>query len=99
MKEEFKKGLSIEEGIREGFSRAWFSIRDGNLSSIITAVILFWFSSTSIIKGFSLIFGIGVLTSMITAISISRTFLLAIAPSKSKNGVVKFLFSNGFHIS
>jgi preprotein translocase subunit SecD len=94
MKEEFRKGYSIEEGIREGFHRAWSSIRDGNLSSIITAIILFWFSSTSIIRGFALIFGIGVLTSMITAISISRTFLLAIAPAK-ENKVIKFLFSNG----
>ena len=91
-KEELRKGLSIEEAIREGFHRAWYSIRDGNLSSIITAIILFWFSSTAIVRGFALIFGIGVLTSMLTAISISRTFLLAIAPSDSKNKFVKFLF-------
>ena len=91
-KEELRKGLSIEDAIREGFSRAWNSIRDGNLSSIITAIILFWFSSTAIIRGFALIFGIGVLTSMLTAISISRTFLLAISPSDSNNKFVKFLF-------
>lgn len=95
MREEFKKGLGLEAGIREGFARAWFSIRDGNLSSIITAVILFWFSSTSIIRGFALIFGIGVLVSMFTAITISRTFLIAIAPKKEKGNMVKFLFSNG----
>jgi len=96
MKEEFRRGLSIEDGIREGFHRAWSSIRDGNLSSIITAVILFWFSSTAIIRGFALIFGIGVLTSMITAISISRTFLLSIAPKKKEvSKFVHFLFSNG----
>ncbi len=96
MKEEFNKGMDLEEGIREGFSRAWFSIRDGNLSSIITAIILFWFSSTSIIRGFALIFGIGVLVSMLTAITISRTFLIAIAPKKEKGNLIKFLFSNGF---
>jgi preprotein translocase subunit SecD len=96
MREEFKKGLSLSDGIREGFSRAWFSIRDGNLSSIITAVILFWFSSTSIIRGFALIFGIGVLVSMLTAITISRTFLIAVAPKKEPGKLIKFLFSNGF---
>jgi preprotein translocase subunit SecD len=95
MKEEFKKGLSIDKGIREGFSRAWFSIRDGNLSSIITAAILFWFSSTAVIRGFALIFGIGVLVSMLTAISISRTFLFAVAPKMKEGKAIKFLFSNG----
>ena len=69
----------MDEAVRSGFSRAWLSIRDSNISSMITAVILFWFG-TSLVKGFALTFGLGVLVSMITAISISRTFLLAIIP-------------------
>ena len=95
MKEEFRKGHDVHSGILEGFARAWFSIRDGNLSSIITAVILFWLSSTPLIKGFALIFGVGVLVSMLTAISISRTFLLAVSP-KSHGKMSTFLFNNGF---
>jgi preprotein translocase subunit SecD len=98
MKEEFARGFNIEEGIREGFSRAWFSIRDGNLSSIITAIILFWFATTALIKGFALVFGIGVVVSMFTAVTISRTFLLAIAPGE-KLGKDNFLFGSGFRRS
>jgi preprotein translocase subunit SecD len=95
MKEELRAGKSIEVAIHEGFSRAWPSIRDSNFSSILTAFILFYFSSTPTIKGFALIFGIGVLASMLTAISISRTFLFAIA-NKKAGKFARFLFSNGF---
>lgn len=95
-KEELKKGKNIRESITEGFSRAWLSIRDSNISSIITAVILFWLG-TSAIKGFALTFGIGVLVSMFTAISVSRTFLLALTPGEDSK-IKRFLFSNGFHI-
>jgi len=95
MKEELKKGKSVHDALHEGFSRAWLSIRDSNISSIITAVILFWLG-TSAIKGFALTLGLGVLISMFTAITVSRTFLFAIAP-KSESRFKKFLFSNGFH--
>ncbi|MEI6042213.1 MAG: protein translocase subunit SecD [bacterium] len=94
MREELAKGHSLEDGIREGFARAWLSIRDSNLSSIITAVILYFFATSALIKGFALVFLIGVLVSMFTAITISRTFLLALGVKKHK-GIVKFLFSNG----
>lgn len=99
MKEEIKKGKSIHDSLHEGFSRAWLSIRDSNISSIITSVILFWLG-TSAIKGFALTLGIGVLVSMFTAISISRTFLFAIAPksTNSPSKLSKLLFSNGLHI-
>ncbi|KKR45060.1 MAG: Preprotein translocase subunit SecD [Parcubacteria group bacterium GW2011_GWA2_40_14] len=95
MKEELKKGKNLSDSLHEGFSRAWLSIRDSNISSIITAVILFWLG-TSAIKGFALTLGLGVLISMFTAITVSRTFLFAIAP-KSESRFKKFLFSNGFH--
>lgn len=98
MKEEFKKGGEVEGVIREGFARAWLSIRDSNLSSIITAVILFWFSNTSIIKGFALILAIGVLASMFSAITVTRTFLLAVSHKKHE-GAAKFLFGSGIHNS
>jgi protein-export membrane protein SecD len=99
-KEELKKGRSIYDALHEGFSRAWLSIRDSNISSIITAIVLFWLG-TSAVKGFALTLGLGVLISMFTAISVSRTFLFAIAPrpeSGADSGFKRFLFSNGFHI-
>lgn len=94
MKEELKKGKSIHDALHEGFHRAWLSIRDSNISSIITAVVLFWLG-TSAVKGFALTLGVGVLISMFTAITVSRTFLFAIAP-KSDGKLAKVLFSNGF---
>lgn len=94
MREELAKGHSLEDGIREGFARAWLSIRDSNLSSIITAIILYFFATSALIKGFALVFLIGVLVSMFTAITISRTFLLALGVKHYK-GIVKFLFGNG----
>lgn len=94
MREEFKKGLDLEAGIREGFSRAWLSIRDSNLSSIITAIILYTFATSSLIKGFAFVFLIGVLISMFTAITVSRTFLLAIG-SGNFSGIRRFLFGHG----
>ncbi|MEQ1500340.1 MAG: protein translocase subunit SecD [Parcubacteria group bacterium] len=97
MKEEIKNGKSIHDALHEGFSRAWLSIRDSNISSMITAIILFWLG-TSAIKGFALTLGLGVIISMLTAITISRTFLFAIAPKGSSRGKMsKFLFSNGLH--
>src|SRR3989338_234841 len=94
-KEELKRGKSISDALHEGFRRAWLSIRDSNISSIITAVVLFWLG-TSAVKGFALTLGLGVLISMFTAITVSRTFLFAVAPKK-ETIVKRFLFSNGFH--
>lgn len=99
-KEELMKGKKINDALHEGFSRAWLSIRDSNTASIITAIILFWLG-TSAVKGFALTLGAGVLVSMFTAITLSRTFLFAIAPKNSGEAESKFkrfLFSNGLHI-
>lgn len=79
MKEELAVGKNVRDSVREGFKRAWLPIRDGNLSSIISAVVLFWLSGTSLVKGFALVFGIGVIVSMLTAVVISRTLLLAVS--------------------
>jgi protein-export membrane protein SecD len=95
MKEELRDGKDSADAIREGFHRAWPSIRDSNTSSIITAIILYVLPSASIIEGFALVFGIGVVISMITAISLSRTLLLAIGIKKT-NRFTKFILSSGF---
>lgn len=93
MKEERRKGKSVEDAIHDGFARAWLSIRDSNVSSMITAVILFWFG-TSVIKGFALVFGLGVLISMFTAITISRTLLVSLG-TKGGGALSNFLFGSG----
>jgi preprotein translocase subunit SecD len=95
MKEELKKGKGISEAMHEGFARAWLSIRDSNTSSIITGLILYFFGSTSVVTGFALVFLIGVIVSMFTAITASRIFLYAVAP-KTTNKLSTFLVSNGF---
>lgn len=93
MKEELRRGKKLTDAIHEGFHRAWLSIRDSNISSIITALVLFWLG-TSAVKGFALTLGIGVLISMFTAITVSRTFLFAL-PQKGESKVSKFLFGSG----
>jgi protein-export membrane protein SecD len=94
IKEELRKGESISDSIHHGFKRAWLSVRDSNISSIITAVILYWFGTT-LIKGFALVFLIGVIISMISAISITRLFLYTLN-IKKKNKFTSFLFGSGF---
>lgn len=84
LKEELEGGADLHNAIISGFKRAWLSIRDGNLTSIFVAVVLFY-TTTSLVKGFALVFGIGVLVSMLTAITVTRTFLLAIAPEKANS--------------
>lgn len=73
-KEEIKKGLTKVSAIEEGFKRAWPSIRDSNVSTIITSLILYFFT-TSFVKGFALTLLIGVLVSMFSAITITRTMM------------------------
>ncbi len=94
IKEELRSGRTIADAVHFGFARAWSSIRDSNTSSIITAIILFWFG-TSLIKGFALTLGIGVLVSMFSAITVTRVFLSGIN-FKKEGKVARFLFSSGF---
>lgn len=93
IKEELRQRADAHEAILQGFSRAWFSIRDANISSIISAVILFWLG-TSLVRGFAVTFGLGVIISVITAVVISRTFLLAVS-SRKNTKIMTFLLGNG----
>jgi preprotein translocase subunit SecD len=75
-KEEVRAGASLQSGLDIGFKRAWSSIRDSNVSTLITCFILYNFSfGNSVVKGFAVTLGIGVLVSMFTAITVSKTFL------------------------
>lgn len=74
IKEELRSGKPLSMSIEDGFKRAWPSIRDSNVSSLITCLILIWFG-TSLIKGFAITLGIGILVSMFSAITLTRNFL------------------------
>jgi preprotein translocase subunit SecD len=81
MKEELRVGRSLVGAIDAGFSRAWSSIRDSNVATIITCVILYWFGDqfgATLVKGFALTLGLGVLVSMFSAIVVTRTLLRAL---------------------
>ncbi len=94
IKEELRGGRTIMDGINAGFSRAWLSICDSNISSIITAVILFFIFADSFVRGFAITFMLGVLISMFSAILVSRLFLRSIATTEN-NKVTAFLFGSG----
>lgn len=78
LREELRLGKPLGTAVEEGFKRAWPSIRDSNISSLITCLILIWFGS-SIIKGFAITLGIGILISMLSAITVTRTLLRLLA--------------------
>ncbi|MFA6993611.1 MAG: protein translocase subunit SecD [Patescibacteria group bacterium] len=78
MKEEFRAGKNFHNAIDEGFRRAWFSIRDSNITTMISCGVLIWFT-TSLVKGFAVTLLIGVVVSMFTAIVVTRGLLKSIA--------------------
>lgn len=80
-KEELASGRPLSSAIDVGFARAWSSIRDSNFSSLITCAILFYFG-TSIIQGFAFNLAAGILVSMFTAITITKTLLTACMKTK-----------------
>jgi protein-export membrane protein SecD len=90
MKEELRNGKSLKAALEEGFLRAWPSIRDSNLSTLITCVMLIWFG-TSFVQGFAVTLTIGVLMSMFTAITITRVMMRLIVPWFSEFGNWLFL--------
>lgn len=78
MKEELRSGRPLLQAVELGWKRAWPSIRDSNIATLITCGILFWFGSTfgaTIVKGFSVTLALGVGVSLFTAIVVTRTFL------------------------
>jgi protein-export membrane protein SecD len=95
MKEEYNKDVSSREASSVGFARAWSAIRDGNITSLLSAIILFWFG-TSLVKGFALVFGMGVIVSMLTALVVTRTLLLTLPDTKkSSKTLMATLLGNG----
>jgi len=78
MKEELRKGRELTGAIDEGFRRAWRSIRDSQISTLISALILFY-STTGLVQGFAVTLAIGVLVSLFTSVAVSRVVLLLIS--------------------
>jgi len=74
LKEELKRGRSLEQAVDLGFERAWTAIKDSNMTTLLTCLILFSFGS-SVIKGFAITLIVGTLLSMFTAVTISRNLL------------------------
>lgn len=94
MKEELRAGRNLRLAMELGFTRAWPSIRDSALSTLITCAILFWFGSNfgaSIVKGFAITLALGVVTNIFTAVTITRAFLrfmLGVAGEGLKNNIL-----------
>lgn len=78
MREELRNGRDLKTGLEESFRRAWPSVRDSNVATLITCAILY-FNTTGLVRGFALTLAIGVLVSLFSAITISRTLLRLIA--------------------
>jgi preprotein translocase subunit SecD len=77
LKEELGLDKPLSPATDQAFKRAWTSIRDSNVTTMISCFFLYWFG-TSVIKGFALTLFIGVITSLLSAITITRTFMLIV---------------------
>lgn len=83
LREEYRRGRDIRSALELGFEESWPAIRDSSVSTLITCAVLFVFGSNfgvSIIQGFALTLGVGVLISLFTAVVVTRTFLRLAAP-------------------
>ena len=89
MREEVRAGKRFALAVHDGFARAWPSIRDSNISTLITCFVLYFFTA-SLVKGFALTLAIGVLVSMFSAIFITRLLLRVFISEKF--GKFKFLW-------
>ncbi|MEE2884701.1 MAG: protein translocase subunit SecD [Chloroflexota bacterium] len=98
MKEELRMGRTLLSAINIGFNRAWPAIRDGNVSTLITCAILYYFANqlgTTVVQGFAVALSIGVIVSLFTAITVSRTFLRVIATTRISRRLEIFVPAGG----
>lgn len=84
MKEELKAGKTLNLAIQDGFKRAFSSVKDSNFSSLITCIILYYTAGSGPVRGFALTLGIGIIVSLFTAITVTRTILLLLATTRAK---------------
>lgn len=81
IKEELKSGKDLASSIKPGFERAWTSIRDSNVTTLLICLILYVFGSSSV-KGFGLTLAVGILTSMFTAMTVTRMIVVVLSKTK-----------------
>ena len=101
MKDELRTGRTMLSSINIGFNRAWPAIRDGNVSTLITCAILYWFSDqlgATIVQGFAVTLAVGVAVSMFTAITVSRTVMRVVALTPLSRNVRLFIPTGGGEI-
>ena len=101
MKDELRAGRTMLSSINIGFNRAWPAIRDGNVSTLITCAILYWFSEqlgATIVQGFAVTLSVGVAVSMFTAITVSRTLMRVVALTPVSKNVRLFIPTGGGEI-
>ena len=98
MKEELRAGRTLLSAVNIGFNRAWPAIRDGNVSTLITCGILFYFSNqlgTTTVQGFAVALAVGVLVSLFSAVTVSRTFLRSVAATRLARRLEWFVPAGG----
>ncbi len=90
MREELRAGRSLRLAIETGFTRAWPAILDGNVATLITCVVLYWFGNTfgaSVVKGFAITLAIGVVLSLFSAVFVTRSLMRALMVSGGRSAL------------
>lgn len=96
-KEEYRAGKGAHEAVRIGFSRAWPAIRDGHLTTLFSAVVLYWFG-TSFVQGFAFMLGMGILVSLFSALVVTRLFARLFPDvTVTTKGIMSRLLKVGIH--
>ncbi len=83
LREEYRRGRDIRKALELGFVESWPAIRDSSVSTLITSIVLFMFGNSfgvSLIKGFALTLGLGIMVSLFTAVIVTRTFMRVVLP-------------------
>jgi len=90
LKEELRAGKTMRTAMEEAFVRAWSSIRDSNVTTLISCACLVWIG-TGFVQGFAVTLAIGVLVSMFTAVTVTRTIMRVVLPLFGEKGNILFL--------
>lgn len=90
LKEELQNGRSLKTALEEAFLRSWSSIRDGHITTLIGAFVLAWFGS-GFVQGFAIVLIIGVLMSLFSAVTVTRSLLRVVTPLFNEEGHPLFL--------
>ncbi len=90
MRDELRTGKGLTDAITEGFARAWLPIRDGNLTGLLSAAVLYWIGTSSV-QGFAFTLAIGICVSMFSALTVTRVLMLSLGAHESSS-LTRLLF-------